>query len=153
MNKRSKLVFIQSEYIQYKYILKDKEIREKIEAIIFKYISAEALYKRLLIVEKEANEGKKLTDKEKRNLSVNVPEVCKVLKYFELSFDEEIINRLFGSNDKNYMVCSVKKLRDRFVHKVNDNVIRALIEREDSINRDLESFEQIVLNNDKFINL
>ena len=147
VDKEGKLVFIRSEYIQYQFLLEDKRIREKVETIIFKYISIEALYKRLLIVEKEDKIGRKLSEKEKRNLSVQLSEMKRVLEYFELKYDSEVVERLFGSNDKNYMECSVKKLRDRFVHKINDNVIRALLEREQRINADIDKFMQMVLIN------
>ena len=55
-------------------------------------------------------------------------------------FEYGLIERIFGSNDKNYMECSIKKLRDRLVHRVNENVLRVIIERYDNINNDLNEF-------------
>ena len=119
MKKEFQVTFIRSEFSQYEYILRDQEIRTKIASFILRYISLEGFYKKLLIVEKESN-GKKLTDKEKRNLTVTKNEVKKVLLANSIQVDEDLIERVFGSNDSNYMECSLKKLRNRLVHNVNE---------------------------------
>ena len=139
MNKHRKLVFLESEFIQYKYILSDQEIRDKVAGFLFDYVSIEAFYKRLLIAERELN-GITLSEKDKKRLSVNSGDVERVLRFFEIDYAPELIDRIFGSNDKNYMDCSIKKLRDRLVHRVNDNVIRVILERYDDINADLSTF-------------
>ena len=143
MKKNFKYTFYKAEYIQYNTILEDKEIYSMISVFLLKYVSLEAFYKKLLIAEKESS-GKKLTDRERRNLSVVSSEVDRVFKYFDITCDEKLIDRVFGSNDSNYMECSIKKLRDRLVHNVNDNVIRVIIERYDDINNDLDELKQIL---------
>ena len=139
LNRRIKLAFFRADLAQYNYLIRDEEIREKISTFLLKYISAEGFYKKLLIAEKE-NNGKKLTDKEKRNLRVVSSDVMRVLDYFGVEYEKEIIERVFGSDESNYMSCSVKKLRDKLVHKANDNVIRAILERYDGINEDVDAF-------------
>ena len=139
MEKNYQLTFHKADFAEYTFILKDEEISNKIAAFLLKYVSIEAFYKKLLTAEKERN-GKKLTTANKNNLKVTVPDVKRVLKYFDISADEALIERVFGSNNKNYMECSVKKLRDRLVHNVNNNVLRCILERYDDINKDLDMF-------------
>ena len=139
MNKKQHLTFCKSELAQYYYILKDNSIKEKVADFLLKYVTLESFYKKLLVCYKESN-GKKLTEKEKKNLSVSTTEVKKVLEYYDIKFEDELVECIFGSNDKNYMECSIKKLRDRLVHRVNNNVLRIIIERYDRINNDLDEF-------------
>lgn len=139
MNKNYQLTFHKADFAEYTFILKDEEINKKIASFLLKYVSIESFYKKLLIAEKEKN-GKKLTAKDKKHLNVTVPDVKHVLTYFDIDADDAIIERVFGSNDKNYMDCSVKKLRDRLVHNVNNNVLRCILERYDEINSDLNMF-------------
>ena len=106
---------------------------------LLKYISIESFYKKLLIAEKESG-GEKLKEKDKKQLAVQAGDVKRVLRYYELEFDDALIDRIFGSNDRNYIDCSVKKLRNRLVHKVNDNVLKVVIQRYESINDDLNQF-------------
>ena len=143
MKKSYQMTFFKSEFIQYKCILEDEEIRNKIADFVLKYVSIEAFYKKMLIAEKESS-GKKLSQKERKNLNVTVSDVKRVLMHFGLDCDLDLIERIFGSNDKNYMDCSVKKLRDRLVHNVNENVLRVVLERYDKINADLESFIELI---------
>ena len=67
-----------------------------------------------------------------------------ISKYYLVSelatCDKNLIERIFGSNDKNYMECSIKKLRDRLVHNANDNVLRIILERYEQINKDIDDF-------------
>lgn len=139
MKKETQLVFYTSELKQCRYILQNKEIENIISNFLLKYVSLEAFYKKLLITEKEKN-GKKLTDKEKRNLRVVSSDVIRVLAYFEIDADIELINRIFGSNNKNYMECSIKKLRDRMVHTINDSVLRVILERYEQMDEDMNAF-------------
>lgn len=142
MNKKHNLTFYKSELAQYYYILKDDSIREKISYFLLKYVTIESFYKKLLISFRE-KEGFKLTENEKNHLSVSKKEVEKVLKYYDIEVEDELIDRIFGSNNKNYMECSIKKLRDRLVHRVNNNVLRVIIERADNINNDLDKFTSL----------
>ena len=144
MNKHRKLVFLESEFIQSEYILSDADVRDKISTFLFDYVMVEAFYKRLLIAEREYN-GISLSDSEKKRLSVRANDVERVLQYFEVDYNPELITRIFGSSDSNYMDCSIKKLRDRMVHKVNDNVLRAILERYDDIERDLCTFRDLFI--------
>lgn len=139
ISKSNRLTFIKSDLIQYGYLLSDVEINKKVSSFLFKYISAEGLYKKLLTAKKE-KDGQKLSDSDKRNLKVKIDEVYRVLEYFNIRYEKEMIDRLFKSDDKNYMECSIKCLRDRLVHKTNGNVLRAIIERYDVIENDLNSF-------------
>ena len=104
MDQRSELTFYMGDFVQYNYVLSDETIRNKVAGFLLKYVSIEAFYKKMLLAEKEKN-GNKLTQKEKRNLNVTSGEVKRDLRYFDLAVDEELIDRIFGSNDKNYMEC------------------------------------------------
>ena len=142
MEKKYQLTFHKADFTEYSYILKDDEIRNKIAAFLLKYVSIESFYKKLLISEKESK-GKKLTVKEKNNLNVTVQDVKRVLAYFEICIDDELIERVIGSNDKNYMECSIKKLRYRLVHNINNNVLQCILERYDDMNKDLDAFHYL----------
>ena len=137
------LTFYRSEYIQYNVILDNAEIRKKVADFLLKYVSLEAFYKKMLIAQKEKN-GKKMTPKEKRNQRVDASEVKKILDAYLITVDHDLIDRIFGSNNKNYMECSVKNLRNRLVHNVNENVIRVILERYDKINEDLDTFAALL---------
>ncbi len=139
MKKSYQITFYKSEFIQFNSILEDEEIRNKIADFLLKYVSVEAFYKKLLVAEKESN-GKKLTIKERKRLSVKVQDVKRVFDCYGIVYDADLIERVFGSNDNNYTDCSIKKLRDRLVHNVNDNVLRAVLERYDTITSDLDGF-------------
>lgn len=139
MKKQYNLTFCKADLIQYNAIIRDKEIANKISTFLLKYISAESFYKRLLIAEREQN-GEKLDAKERNNLRVRTDEMERVFRYFEIPVEKTIVERIFGNNDKNYMECSVKKLRDRLVHRVNENVIRTILERYDSMICDIDLF-------------
>lgn len=142
MEKSYQLTFQTADFMEYSYILKDDEIRHKIAYFLLKYVSIEAFYKKLLIAEREQN-GKKLSIKERKNLRVNVNDVKRVLRYFDIAVNDELIERVFGSDDSNYMDCSIKKLRDRLVHNVNNNVLRCILERYDNIDKDLNMFLEL----------
>ena len=142
MEKSYQLTFQTADFMEYSYILKDDEIRHKIAYFLLKYVSIEAFYKTLLIAEKERN-GKKLSIKERKNLRVNINDVKRVLRYFDIAIDDGLIERVFGSDDSNYMECSIKKLRDRLVHNINDNVLWCILERYDSIDKDLNLFLEL----------
>ena len=139
MNKNYQLTFYTAELTQYNYILKNENIKSQISIFLLKYVSLEAFYKKLLIAEKEKN-GKKLTQSDKRNLKVKSSDVKRVMAFFDIECDEELIKRIFGSKDKNYMECSIKKLRDRLVHNANDNVLKIILERYEQINKDIDDF-------------
>lgn len=139
MNKKFQLTFYKADFAQYNCILENEEIQNKIACFVLKYVSVEAFYKKLLVAEKE-KDGQKLTAEKRRNLKVNVPEMKRVLNYFDIDYDENLLERIFGSNDKNYMECSIKKLRDRMVHNVNDGGLRVILERYDDMNADLDAF-------------
>ena len=143
MKNQCLLTFYRSEYIQYHTILENDEIREKVADFLLKYVSLEAMYKKMLTAYKE-KDGIKLTQKEKRIQGVDVNQVKKVLAEFQVSVDDALVERIFGSNDRNYMECSVKKLRDRLVHNVNENVIRVILERYDTIIEDLNTFAELL---------
>lgn len=83
MNKSFQLTFFKSEFAQFNYILADETIRNKIANFVFKYVSVEAFYKKLLVAERE-KAGKKLSKKERNLLDVNIPEVKRVLDYYEI---------------------------------------------------------------------
>lgn len=144
MKKNSQLVFYIAELNQCNFILQNSEIENQIALFLLKYVSIEAFYKKLLIAEKE-HSGKKLTQKEKRNLRVTSSDARRVLSYFEIEYDSGLIERIFGSNDKSYLECSIKKLRDRMVHTVNDNVLRVILERCEQMNKDMDDFVDLFL--------
>ena len=144
MKKNNQLVFYIAELNQCNYILQNNEIKNQISLFLLKYVTLEAFYKKLLVAEKEKS-GKKLSQKDKKNLRVTSSEVKRVLDYFEIDCDINLIERIFGSNDKNYTECSIKKLRDRMVHTVNDNVLRVILERYEQMDKDMDAFENLFI--------
>ena len=142
MDKSTQLTFFASELNQFFFLLDDPDIHGKVSSFLLRYVSLEAHYKKMLISKKEKT-GEKLTEKKKKQLSVTAPDVKRVLAFFEIEYDNELIERVFGSNDKNYRDCSIKKLRDRLVHSVNENVLRAILERYDEISHDLDAVTEL----------
>ena len=145
MNVRTQLIFFNSDLAQYNYLISNAEIRDKVADFLLQYVSAEGFYKKLLKADKEKS-GKKLTAQDKKELKVSVPVMKKVLTSFGVQYDENLLERLFSNEDKNYMECSAKKLRDRLVHNVNQNVVRTIIERYDSIRKDIDEFFEMFSN-------
>lgn len=143
MDKKYQMTFYRADFAQYNRILEDEEIKNRISTFLLKYVSLEAFYKKMLIAMRE-RKGKKLSRKDKDNLSVTVNDVKRTLEYFDVHCDDDLIERIFGSNDKNYMDCSIKKLRNRLVHNVNDNVLKVILERYESIMNDLDDFSAIL---------
>ncbi len=139
MKKENQLTFHKADFSQYWYLLKDDDISSKVSSFLLKYVSVEAFYKKLLVSYKE-RDGVKLKKSQKNNLSVEANDVKKTLTYFDISYDDALIDRIFGSQDNNYLDCSIKKLRNRLVHNVNDGVLRVILERYDNINTDLDDF-------------
>ena len=139
MNKDYQLTFYVSELNQCQYILNNSDIKNEVALFLLKYVTLESFYKKLLTAEKEKG-GKKLTQKERRDLRVVSSDVHRVLKYFDIDCDEGLVDRIFGSNDSSYMDCSIKKLRDRLVHNVNDNVLRTILERYTQASKDMDDF-------------
>ena len=139
MKKENQLTFYEADFVQYHLILRDRDIQQKVSTFLLKYVSIEAFYKKLLKAYKE-RDGKRLTEDERKKLNVAFDDVKKVLSYYGIEYDESLIERIFGSHNKNYMDCTIKKLRDRLVHNVNDNVIRVILQRYDSIDSDLNAF-------------
>ena len=143
MDKSYQMTFYKADFVQYRRILEDEEIKNRVSLFLLMYISLEAFYKKMLVAMKESS-GKKLTKADKKKLSVTATDVKRTLAYFDVTFDEELIERIFGSNDRNYRECSIKKLRDRLVHSVNDNVIRIIIERYEDIMADLNELSLVL---------
>ena len=143
MDKKYQMTFYKAEFLQYNQILSDEDIRDKVSGFLLKFISLESFYKKMLVAVREGN-GIKLSKKEKKNLKIDVNSINSVLVHFEVVCDEKLVNRIFGSKDNNYMECSIKKLRDRLVHNVNENVLRVIIERYDIMMNDMETFEKLL---------
>jgi len=143
MDKKYQMTFYRADFAQYNRILEDEEIKNRISTFLLRYVSLEAFYKKMLITMRESN-GIKLSRKDKDNLSVTVNDVKRTLAYFDVHCDDDLIERIFGSNDKNYMDCSIKKLRNRLVHNVNDNVLKVILERYESIMNDLDVFSAVL---------
>ena len=139
MDKRDQLIFQKADFAGYAILLQNENIRHKVASFLLKYVMIEAFYKKLLIMEREKN-GIKLTKQDIKKLGVRKNDVHRVLLYFEITADDSLIERVFGSNDNSYMECSIKKLRDRLVHNVNSNVIKSILVRFDDIEKDLDVF-------------
>lgn len=140
MKKANQLTFHKADFSQYWYLLKDDDIRGKISSFLLKYVSVEAFYKKLLVSYLE-RDGQNIPSKEKKNLHVRLNEVKTTLRYFNIDYDSALIDRIFNSDAKlNYMNCSIKVLRDRLVHNVNDGILRVILERYNNIDSDLDEF-------------
>jgi len=139
MEKMNRLTFYKANFKKYRFILEDDDIRKKVSAFLLRYVSIESFYKKLLIEYKE-KDGKKLSEQDKNNLRVIISEIKKTLSFFDVKYDDALVERIFGSSNQSYQGCSIKKLRDRLVHNVNENALCAVLERYDSINSDLDSF-------------
>lgn len=140
MKKENQLTFHKADFAQYWFLLKDDDIRGKVSSFLLKYVSVEAFYKKLLVSYLE-KDGQIVSAQEKKNLRVRLNEVKATLRYFNVNYDTELIDRIFNSDTKqNYMNCSIKVLRDRLVHNVNDGVLRVILERYESMNSDLDEF-------------
>lgn len=143
MDKYAFLRFQKSTYVKNSQRLQNPDIQEKVGSFLLKYILIETLYKKLLAAKMEAEYGRKLDQKELNALTVQASEVCDVLTYFGLSYDKNLVRRVFGYKDDSFKTCTIKKLRNRLVHGISNAGIDAVIERYDSLNADLDAFMEI----------
>lgn len=138
-NNKLDLRFIMSEIVQLNFIFDDSEILASTANVIFKYFVCESLMKKLM----ERTFGKR-TKKDGRDWSMSLNNVMKVMERKGIKADPEIVDRIFGSEDTNLDTCTVKKLRNRFVHNMTANVLQAIMDRADQINADLDWFLGLV---------
>ena len=134
-NTKLDLRFVMSEVVQLNFILDDPEILASTANVIFKYFVCESLVKKLM----EKTFGKK-PEKDGGEWSMFLPNVIKVIERNGIKADPTVVDRIFGPEDKNLRTCSVKKLRNRFVHNMTAPVLQAIVERADEINADLDLF-------------
>lgn len=135
MNKKVTKIFYASFLVQVNYLLSNDEINFKVRDVFFKFFMCEAFYKKLL---SKYNDCKGINYKTEK-LVINIKEVKKVLTFFEIDA-MDIIESIFGSKKKNYNDCSIKILRNKFVHNMNANVINAIVTRYDAMIKLLDDF-------------
>ena len=143
MDKYAFLRLQKSVYVKLFQRLQNPDIQEKVGKFLLKYILIETLYKKLLAAKKEAEYGRKLSKKELNSLTVQASEVCRVLDFFGMTYDKNLVRRVFGYEDDSFNTCTIKKLRNRLVHGISSAGVDAVIERYDSLNSDLDTFIEI----------
>ena len=134
-NSKLDLRFIMSDIVQLNFILDDPEILASTANVIFKYFVCESLVKRIM----EKTFGKK-AKKDGRDWPMTPSNVIKVMESRGIVADPLIVDRIFGPDDADPETCTIKKLRNRFAHKIRAEVVQATMERADQINADLDWF-------------
>lgn len=85
---------------------------------------------------KATNDGK--------DWSMSLTNVINVMTDRGINANPIIVGRIFGSGNKNLKTCTVKQLRHRLAHNMTDYVLKAIIDRADEINADLDSYFGVV---------
>lgn len=120
-------------------ILLDSNTIELIEKFKSKFQICEILYK--LILEKyNIDHGKDIA---RDKIKLNVNQVKLALKYVNFSLENDIINRLFGS-ESHVGKRSIKKIRDSLTHNLNNSAIDELKSRKNEIFNDMDYFLKMI---------
>jgi hypothetical protein len=107
-------------------IQKNKETVQLLDAFKNKYNICETVYKVVLSAHQEYK-GKSNTD----FLKVVMTQVPYALTFAGYSFEQQLLNDLFGSKSKNGT--TVKKLRDAVTHGMNNKAISEIITRKEEL--------------------
>lgn len=116
-------------------ILLDSKTIELIEKFKSKFQICEILYK--FILEKYNIDHDKNVEKEKLKLKAN--QAKPALKYVNFSLEDDLVNRLFGS-ESHVGKRSIKKIRDSLTHNLTDSAIEELKSRKDELFSDMDYF-------------
>lgn len=125
-------------------IMNDANTIADIDAFKNKFLICEKVYKVLL--KQHLKERDKLPSN--KVMKITMSQVKPVLRNVGYDFDEKILNKLFGSEERSGKK-SVKKMRDRLTHNMNKNDINEFKERKDELNGYMDYFIEKVRNFDK----
>lgn len=121
-----------------------KENFDKIENFKNKFLKCERAYKIILQIHQK-NRNREF-DLEK--LKIDMRQVPNALHYVGYSFDDTLLDRLFGTYKITHFV-SAKDIRNNISHDLNEKYINELICRYTEINKDMDNFLNTILEFDK----
>lgn len=134
------------ELIKLENIMDDSKTMADIDAFKNKFLICEKIYKVLL--KQHLKERDKLPPNEV--MKITMSQVKPVLHNAGYDFNNEILNKLFGSEER-LGKKSVKKIRDRLTHSMIENDINEFKERKDELNGYMDYFIEKVRNFDKAV--
>lgn len=119
-------------------IIADEIMKRSKDDFLERFMICECVYKNLL-KSYDTKQGQKRADKD---LRLNLGEIKKVLKYFDVQFDDSVIEMVFSGSGKYRLrgTMSAKKLRDSIVHNMNEPSIREVHERYEELMAAMASF-------------
>ena len=106
--------------------LEDTETKELLDDFKNKFNLCETSYKIILIKYLKSNNSK--------DLKINMKQVPSVLDFAGYSFDQTLLNEIFGSSSKKKgKYKTVKKLRDAVTHGISGKALSEITERKDEL--------------------
>jgi len=118
-------------------LLSDPKAREEINELKNTFTECEVVYKVIL---SEYLSHKKKTVNQKQ-LKINMTQVKPALKFAGYNFDDLLLQKIFGSEEK-VGNRSVKKLRDALTHKPNQSCLNELKKRKTELYGCMNKFLQ-----------
>lgn len=116
----------------------------KIQDFKTKFLKCERAYKIILqIHQKNKNKEYNL-----EKLKIDMRQVPNALNYVGYSFDETLLDRLFGTYKKLHFF-SAKDIRNNLSHDLNEKYINELLCRYAELNKDMDTFLNTILEFDE----
>lgn len=124
-------------------LFQDRQSLINVANVMFRYFECEKLATKM-IKASEKKEKKDFKQRDEQNFKVN--QVNLALQFFSIDIDNNIILRLFGGGNKAYNQCSIRKIRNIFVHDVTEYVVKVIVERKDEMMKDMDVFLNMIRN-------
>jgi hypothetical protein len=121
------------ELIRLKCVFDEKETKQLIDNFKDEFTICEMVYK-VILRHHQKNKGNSVD-----RLQIRMTQVPYALKYAGYDFDKELLDKIFGSEDK-VGSRTVKKIRDALTHSVDQKAIDELFERKDELFGYMNSF-------------
>ncbi len=115
----------------------DKATMEVVEKFKNTFSICEAIYKTVLLEQQKTLHGVKA--KRMEQLKITMSQVPSALRFAGYTFDNALLQRLFGSQEKRGQK-SAKKVRDEMTHHINTAAINELTMRGQELFADMETF-------------
>lgn len=125
------------ECLRLEKVYADKATLENVEKFKNTFSICEAVYKTVLLEQQKRLHGEKA--KRMEQLKITMSQVPSALRFAGYAFDDDLLQRLFGSEKKRWQK-SAKKLRDEMTHQINTAAINELTKRGKELFADMETF-------------
>jgi len=125
------------EYARLKALYDDQLTADEVNAFNNTFSICESVYKVILYAHQKKLHKNKAIDR--KWLKITMSQVPAALRFAGYAFDNELLDRVFGSNEKRGQK-SAKKLRDELTHHLNPAAVNELKARKKELYADMETF-------------